>query len=172
MPMMTYPRFLSVAARCLDNTLSHHSLGNLDEACHVSTLHVVDVTVGLSSVLHAVLVNVVHDALQIVVNFLSCPAQTLRVLTHLKTRYRYTTGVAGLTRRVENLGILEDLDSFGQGRHVGTLGYGNHAIVNQSLSLLGVDFVLSSARKCDVGLLVPGVRQPHILRLDIPQHIP
>ena len=59
--------------KCLYNALSHHSLGNLHEAGHVGTLHVVDVAVLLSTVLHAVLVNVVHDALQVVVDLFSRP---------------------------------------------------------------------------------------------------
>lgn len=57
----------------LYDALSHHCLCNLDEACHVGTLHIVDVAVGLCAVLHAVLVNVLHDELQTVVNLLCCP---------------------------------------------------------------------------------------------------
>ena len=52
----------------LDDALSHHGLGNLHEAGHVGTLHVVDVAILLSTILHAVLVNVVHDALQVLIH--------------------------------------------------------------------------------------------------------
>ncbi len=64
----------------LYDALSHHGIGNLHEAGYVSTLYIVDVAISLSTVLNAVLVNVVHDALQVVVNLLRSPAQTLRVL--------------------------------------------------------------------------------------------
>ena len=51
----------------LYNALSHHGLGHLHEACNVGTLHVVDLSVGLCAVLHAVFVNVLHYELQTVV---------------------------------------------------------------------------------------------------------
>ena len=68
---------ITLTSSSLHNALSHHGISNLHEAGYVSTLHVVDVTISLSTILNAVLVNVVHDALQVVVNFLRSPAQTL-----------------------------------------------------------------------------------------------
>lgn len=53
--------------------LCHHRLGNLHEACDIGALDVVDIAVGLGSVLHAVLVNVLHDGVQTVVDLLGCP---------------------------------------------------------------------------------------------------
>ena len=58
----------SVLRTLLNHALGHHGLGNLHEACHVGTLHVVHVAVGLSAVLHAVLVDVLHDPVQLVVH--------------------------------------------------------------------------------------------------------
>ena len=96
----------------LYDALRHHSLSHLQEASHVSTLHIVDVAIGLSAILHAVFMNIVHDVVKLSVNLLAAPAQTLRVLAHLKTRYRYATSVGSLARRVENFCILEHLDSY------------------------------------------------------------
>ena len=47
---------LRLFAYCLpksDHTLSHHGIGNFDEAGHVGALHVVDVAVGACAILHA-----------------------------------------------------------------------------------------------------------------------
>ena len=63
--------FAAMGGHCLHNTLSHHSLDNLHEASYVSTLYVVYIAVGLCTVLHAVLVDVLHNPEQLSVNFLS-----------------------------------------------------------------------------------------------------
>gem|GEM_PF-6053006 len=63
-----------------DNALSHHGLGNLHEAGHVGTLHVVDIAVGLGTVLHTVIVDVLHDPVQLVVHFFRRPRDTAGVL--------------------------------------------------------------------------------------------
>ena len=55
----------------LDDTLLEHSLSDLHEAGDVSALHVVDGAVGLSTELHALLVDVLHDPVELLVNFLS-----------------------------------------------------------------------------------------------------
>ena len=55
----------------LNHALCHHSLGYLHEASHVSALHIVYIAVGLGTILHAVLVDVLHDPVQLVVNFLT-----------------------------------------------------------------------------------------------------
>ena len=46
-------RFVNYVLVKSDHTLSHHGIGNLDEAGHVGTLHVVDVSVGTCTILHA-----------------------------------------------------------------------------------------------------------------------
>ena len=55
----------------LDHTLLEHSLSDLHEAGDVSALHVVDGAVGLSTELHALLVDVLHDPVEFLINFLS-----------------------------------------------------------------------------------------------------
>ena len=54
---------------------------------HIGTLHVIYITVGFRTILHASFVNVLHDALQFLVHFLCTPAQLDRVLSHFETRY-------------------------------------------------------------------------------------
>ena len=58
----------SVLCTLLNHALCHHGLCHFHEACHVGTLHVVYIAVGLSAVLHAVLVDVLHDPVQLVVH--------------------------------------------------------------------------------------------------------
>ena len=76
---------LSSPGCLLYKSLCHHGLGNLDEAGNVSALDVVHITVFLSTVFHASLVDVGHDSSEVGVNFLSGPLETDRVLSHLKT---------------------------------------------------------------------------------------
>lgn len=57
--------------------LCHYGLGDLEESSDVGSLDVVDVSVGLGAIFHAVLVDVVHDAVEVVVNLLASPAKPL-----------------------------------------------------------------------------------------------
>ena len=52
----------------LDHTLLEHSLSDLHEAGDVSALHVVDGAVSLAAVLHALLVDALHDPVKLSVN--------------------------------------------------------------------------------------------------------
>lgn len=61
----------------LEHALCHHGFGHLKETCNIGAFDVVDVAVGLCAIFHAVLMDVVHDAVQVVVNLLTCPLQTL-----------------------------------------------------------------------------------------------
>ena len=55
----------------LYDTLSHHSLSYLQESGYVSTLYVVNVTIVLSTILHSVSVDIVHDVVELGVNLLA-----------------------------------------------------------------------------------------------------
>ncbi len=57
----------------LEHTLGHHGAGHLHEACHVGTLHIVDIAVSLSAVLHTLGVDVAHDLLKLIVDLLLSP---------------------------------------------------------------------------------------------------
>ena len=60
----------------LHYALSHHGVGNLHEACHVGTLDVVDVAVRLCAILDSLLVNGVHDVVELLVHLSLAPVQT------------------------------------------------------------------------------------------------
>lgn len=64
---------ISFVLYCLYNALSHDSLSNLHEASNVCALHVVYIAVSLCAVLHAVLVDILHDRVQTSVNLLLAP---------------------------------------------------------------------------------------------------
>ena len=69
----TFLMLVTMAACPLYDALGHHGVGHLHEAGHVGTLHVVDVAVGLRTILHAVLVNVLHDVVQFGIHLLGTP---------------------------------------------------------------------------------------------------
>ena len=139
----------------LNATLCQHGIGHLHESCDIRTLHIVYISVGLGSVFNTCRMDILHDRMQFLVNLFGSPHQTDRVLSHLKTRSGYTTCIRSLTRRVEQFMFLEDCDCFRSRRHVRTLGNTDTTVVDQSLSLLAVQLVLSSARQSDIALHAP-----------------
>src|SRR3990167_4778580 len=64
----------------LDHALGQHGLGDLDEASDIGPLHIVDAAILLAMV-HAGVVDVLHNAVQTLVHFAGGPVQTHRVLT-------------------------------------------------------------------------------------------
>ena len=56
-----------------DDSLCHHRLGNFHEASDVGAFDVVHVAVRLGAVLHAVLVDVLHDPEQLRIHLLGTP---------------------------------------------------------------------------------------------------
>lgn len=136
-------------------TLVVHGSSDLAEASDVGTtdegrelaLSRGDVLLGgLEAVVEAVL----HDLLELLVNLLRGPGQTLRVLGHLKTGDRDTTGVGGLSGSVPDgtalllLAVsLEDIDSLLGATHVGALSDELAARLDEVLGLILRDLVLS-----------------------------
>ncbi len=64
----------------LHDALCHHGVCHLHESGDVGALDVVDVTVGLCAILHALVVDAVHDGMQLLVDFGSAPAEVHGVL--------------------------------------------------------------------------------------------
>ena len=139
----------------LNDTLCSHSIEDLLEACEVSTYNVVALETVLLSSLINVVEEVLHDVLELGINFLECPAQTLAVLGHLKSRCSNTAGIGSLARNKVNLVVLEILCSLFCSRHISTLANSHYAVSNESLSIFNVKLVLSSARKSNVALNSP-----------------
>ena len=83
---MPQPYPYNVSERVLlYHTLLHHGLSNLHEAGHIGTLHVVDVAVGLSTILHSRSVDGLHDVVQLGINLFARPAESDGVLSHFET---------------------------------------------------------------------------------------
>lgn len=57
-------RIYKLRIKVLYDSLSHHSVSYFHESGYVSTLHIVDITIGFCTVFHASFVDVLHDALQ------------------------------------------------------------------------------------------------------------
>ena len=68
-------------------------MSNFHEACNVGAFHIVDVTIGFSTVFHTLCVDVVHDAMKFFVNFGFAPREVHCVLAHFETRSGNTTGI-------------------------------------------------------------------------------
>ncbi len=78
--------------------------------------------------IHAGLVDIMHDMLEALINFLARPVEAHAVLTHFKTGNRHTACVCSLTRTIEESGIKENVNTFRHGRHIRAFGYHTHAI--------------------------------------------
>ena len=74
---LTNPHLFDSLTKRLEYALSHHGFCHFHEASNVSALDVVNVTVGLSAVLNAVLVDVLHDPKELGINFFLGPRETL-----------------------------------------------------------------------------------------------
>ena len=99
--------------------------------------------------------DVLHDVLELLVNFLCCPVVTHGVLGHFETGNCNAACVYSLGGSNYHLVLLEVSDSFVCCRHIGNLNIVLHAVCNDLLSLFDVDFVLCSAGHNDVNLNAP-----------------
>ena len=70
----------------LDDTLSNHGFGNAHEAGDVGTLHIVDGTVSLLTVLDAHVIDVVHDGVEVLVDLFGSPVAVFSVLADFEAR--------------------------------------------------------------------------------------
>ena len=91
----------------LYQALGNHRIRHLDEARDVRALDVIDVAVLLSAISEAGLVDVGHDAVQLLIDFLGGPLLADRVLGHLKTGGRHASRIRSLARRIQQPVLLE-----------------------------------------------------------------
>ena len=87
------------------NALSHHGVGDLQEAGNVGAEHHVARLAALDGGVVAGLKDALHDAVQLLVHFLEAPAHTQRVLAHFQTGGGDAARVGSLARRVEQAGL-------------------------------------------------------------------
>ena len=127
----------------LYTALCNHCVGNLHKATDICTLHVVYIATLLGAVLHAHLVDILHNRMKFLINLLLSPLDTHRVLRHLQARSCNTSGIRCLTWCVENFILEEDIDSLRCRWHICTLCNTLTAIIDKHLSLLTIQLVLS-----------------------------
>ena len=139
----------------LQNPLLDHRLGDLHEARDVRALHVVEVAVLFRAVLYAGVVDRRHDLVQFGVDLLGRPVEFLRVLRHFEARRSHAAGIHGLARSVGNLRRDEGVDGLRAAAHVRDFGHEFHAVGQQPLGVLAVQFVLRGARHGDVDFDLP-----------------
>ena len=138
-----------------NDALRHHGFGHFHEAGHVGTAHVVHIAVGICAVFHALAMNAVHDLVQTLVDIFCRPAEVERILAHFETGSGHAAGVDGLTRCEKHLVLDEFVDGFGGTSHVGDFTYAEHAVVNEVLRIVAVEFVLRGAGQGHVDLDFP-----------------
>jgi len=141
-----------------------HRLSDLEETSNVAAgdqagEHIVTVLDVLLGGVETLVESVLHDGLELLVDLLGGPGETLAVLRHLETGNGNTTAVGSLARGIpDGIGllllavVLKDLDCLESAAHVGTLSDELAAVGNQVLSLGLVDFVLGSTGKGDINL--------------------
>ena len=69
----------------LDDSLRHHGAGHFHESGYVGSLHVVDVATGFGAVFYALGMDVLHDAVEVLVHFFLAPGEVDGVLCHFKS---------------------------------------------------------------------------------------
>ena len=141
----------------LNHALAHHGVGHLHEAGDVGALHVVDVAVGLASELDALLVDVAHDGVELLVHFLGAPLQVHGVLAHFQARGGYAACVHGLAGSVDDACCQEGVDGFGGAAHVADFGHEAHAVLDELTGVVAVHLVLRGAGQGDVHFALPGL---------------
>lgn len=156
-----------------------HGTGDLDETGNVGTgnqagilaLGGLDVLLGRVETLEE---GALHDLLELAVNLLLGPGETLAVLGHLETGDGDTTAVGGLARGIpDGLAllltalVLKDLDGLESAAHVGTLSNELAAGGDKSLGLLLADLVLGGRRESNVDLadVDPGTDTVNVLEV-------
>ena len=55
-------------------------MSNFHEAGNISTLHIVDITIGFCSIFYALSMNSMHDSMQFFIYFCSTPAEMHSIL--------------------------------------------------------------------------------------------
>ena len=139
----------------LDAALFLHGGGDLEEASSVGTEDVVVLAVVLSHSISALLVDILHDALEMAINLFRLPAETDGVLSHFETRDSNTTSIASNTRGIDDTVFNEVVHGIVVDTHVGKFNAELDTVLNELLSIIEAKFVLSGARNSDVALAFP-----------------
>ena len=138
-----------------EQALGQHCFGNLQETGNIRACHKVVAEAVFFSGFCAVVMNGLHDILELLVNFLGTPAVTHAVLGHFECGYRNTAGVDCLCRSDDHAVFLQECDSLVAGRHVGEFEVVFRTVGNDLLCFFHSDFVLCCAGDVDIALDAP-----------------
>ena len=141
---------------CSANALSDHRVGDLDEACEVGTGNVVALHAVLLGGIVGVVVDGLHDVLELGVDLFGGPGKAHGVLAHFETGNRNTAGVGGLAGR-ESDAAVEVVDGIGRAAHVRSLNNHHATVFDEHLGVIAVEFVLDGAGESDIALDFPGL---------------
>ena len=140
----------------LANALSDHRVGDLDEAGEVGASDIVALHAVLLGGIVGVVVDGLHDVLELGVDFVGGPGKTHGVLAHLETGNRNTAGVGSLAGS-EGDAAVEVVDGVGRAAHVRGLDDHHAAVLDEHLGVIAVELVLDGAREGDIALDFPGL---------------
>ena len=138
------------------DALGDHRVGDLDEACEVGSGNVVALHAVLFGRVVGVVVDGLHDVLELGVDFVGGPGKAHGVLAHFETGNRNTAGVGGLAGR-ESDAAVEVVDGIGRAAHVRGLDNHHAAVLDEHLGVIAVEFVLNGAGEGDIALDFPGL---------------
>ena len=102
--------FADQETKALYDALGHHCFCNFQEACNIGTDHQVARLAALDRGVIAGLVDVLHDAVQLLIDLFKAPAHADGVLAHFKAGGGDTAGIGGLARAVEKAVVLDHRD--------------------------------------------------------------
>ena len=123
-------------------SLGHHCSRNLHEASDVGSVDEVTLAVEFFSCTCCGRVNIGHDALETIVDFLASPFQTHGVLRHLESRDCDTACIGCLCRPEHDAVVDEDFNTLSGGRHVCAFRDTNAPVVHEVLRVNVIEFVL------------------------------
>ena len=138
------------------DALGDHRVGDLDEAGEVGSGNVVALHAVLLGRVVGVVVDGLHDVLELGVDLFGGPRKAHGVLAHLETGNRDAAGVGGLAGR-ERDAAVEVVDGVGRAAHVRSLDDHHAAVLDEHLGVIAVEFVLDGAGEGDVALDFPGL---------------
>ena len=115
----------------LDQTVGQHGVSHFQEAGDVGAGHQVAGLAVLGGGARGVVIKVGHNVLQMAVHLLEGPGHAHGILAHLQGGGGHAAGVGGLGGGKEETGSLQGFHRVGSAGHVGTLGHGEAAVLDQ-----------------------------------------
>ena len=138
------------------DALSDHRVGDLDEAGEVGARDIVALHAVLLGRIVGVVVDGLHDVLELGVDLFGGPGKAHGVLAHLETGNRDAARVGGLAGSKSDAAV-EVVDGVGRAAHVRSLDDHHAAVLDEHLGVIAVELVLNGAGESDIALDFPGL---------------